>query len=236
VPPLPDSTAADWRLLCRVGAGAAVGVLVLMPLQMVVFIAWPPPDTAVEWLTLFRENAVVGLLDMDLLLTVDYVLLAVVFLALATNLVRRSPSLAVLSLMLELLAISSYFASMTAFEMLTLSRQYADASDGARRTIIEGTAHGLLATWEGTAFNVSYVLSAVALLMVSTVMLRSKVFSRAAGWSGVLAGAMSVVPPTVGSVGMVLSIASLAPTAVWLWLVARGLTRPSAVVIRRALP
>lgn len=196
-----------------------------MPLQMAVFIAWPPPDTAVEWLALFGENGFVGLVDMDLLLAVDYVLLAVVFLALAAVLMRHHPSLVLLSVMLELLAISSYFASMTAFEMLTLSRQYPDAADSVRRAIIEGAAVGFLATSEGTAFNVSYVLSAVALLIVSTVLLRSGVFSRAAGWSGVLAGAMSLVPPTVGSVGMVLSIASLAPTAAWLWLVARGLAK-----------
>src|SRR5215207_1798565 len=64
-----------WQTLHRVGGTAALAVLVLIPIQMVVFFLWPPPNTVIGWFTLFQDNALVGLLDMDLLLIVDYLLL-----------------------------------------------------------------------------------------------------------------------------------------------------------------
>lgn len=74
--------ASDWGLLYRIGGIAALTVLVLMIIQIFVYLAWPPPDTVVGWFALFRDNKIVGLLTMDLLLMVDYVLLIPVYLAL----------------------------------------------------------------------------------------------------------------------------------------------------------
>lgn len=59
---------------------AALAVLVLIPIQMVVFFIWPPRNSVIGWFTLFQDNAFVGLLNMDLLLIVDYLLLVGVFL------------------------------------------------------------------------------------------------------------------------------------------------------------
>src|SRR5687768_13094876 len=77
-----------WKPLYRTGAWAAIAVLVLVPFQMLVFVAWPPPETAEGWFRLFERNVVVGLLDMDLLLIVDQVLIGVMFLAIAVALWR----------------------------------------------------------------------------------------------------------------------------------------------------
>jgi hypothetical protein len=60
-----------------------------------------------------------------------------------------------------------------AFEMLTLSNQYATATMDVERSIFLAAGEAMLATWQGTAFDVSYVLSAIAILIVSAVMLRS---------------------------------------------------------------
>jgi hypothetical protein len=40
----------------------------LIPLQIVVFVAWPPPleGSTSEWFTLFHENWLLGLLSLDL--------------------------------------------------------------------------------------------------------------------------------------------------------------------------
>src|SRR5687767_15777008 len=117
--------ASDWTVLYRSGAAAAVSVLALMPLQMCVFMTWPPPTTVVGWFTLFQESAVVGLLDMDLLLVADFVLLGFVMAALSAALIEKNRALAAGALILELVAIAVYMASATAFEMLSLSRGYA---------------------------------------------------------------------------------------------------------------
>ena len=81
----------------------------------------------------------------------------------------------------------------------------------------------MLATWQGTAFNVSYILGAIALLVVSVVMLRSHVFSKITAYVGILASVLMFVPPTAGTIGIFFSLISLVPTVAWLVLIARRL-------------
>jgi hypothetical protein len=202
---------------------AALSILVLMPIQMILFLVWPPPNTVIGWFTLFHENALVGLIDMDLLLIVDYVLMLMVFLALWAAIRRANESLMVIALALQLVATATYFASTVAFEMLSLSNQYATATTDAERTIFLAAGQAMLATWQGTAFDISYVLGAVALLIVSVVMLRSHLFSKANGYAGMLAGVLALVPASAGMVGLLLSLMSLPPTAIWLLLTAQRL-------------
>jgi hypothetical protein len=58
----------NWKPIYRVGGGAALITAVLIPLQIVVFVAWPPPleGSTSEWFTLFHENWLLGLLSLDL--------------------------------------------------------------------------------------------------------------------------------------------------------------------------
>jgi len=221
---------SDWRSLYKVGAWSAVAVLIFIPIQMVVFVVWPPPQSVADWFALFHESSIVGLLDMDLLLSVDYVLLGLVYLALCVALMRGNRSLAALALALELLSVAIYFASTAAFEMLALSGRYAAATTDAERGIFLAAGEAMVATWQGTAFNASYLLGAAAILIVSVIMMRSDVFGRGAAYSGIIAGVTMLLPPTVGIVGIVLSLVSLIPTALWLVFVARGLFRAGSDV------
>ena len=183
---IPKSTYA-WQTLQRVGGMAALAVLVLIPVQMVVFFLWPPPNSVIGWFTLFQDNALVGLLDMDLLLIVDYLLLIGVFSALWASLRRANESFMAIALILQLVATATYFASTVAFEMLSLSNQYATATTEVERSIFLAAGQAMLATWQGTAFDVSYVLSALAILIVSAVMLRSHhLFSKTTGLCGIV--------------------------------------------------
>ena len=219
----PKSTYA-WQTLHRVGGMAALAVLVLIPIQMVVFFLWPPPNSVIGWFTLFQDNPLVGLLDMDLLLIVDYLLLIGVFSALWASLRRANESLMAIALILQLVATATYLASTVAFEMLTLSNQYATATTDVERSIFLAAGQTMLATWQGTAFDVSYVLSALAILTVSAVMLRShRLFSKVTGYAGLSAGILALVPPTAGTIGVVLSLVSLVPMVIWLALIARRL-------------
>jgi hypothetical protein len=123
----------------------------------------------------------------------------------------------------ELLAIAAYFASTTPFEMLTLSGQYASAVTDAERLSALSAGQATYAVWQGTAFSVSYILSAAAALIASVLMLRSSVFGRATAYAGILMGVAGLVPPTVGALGLVMSLVSLVPMWVWLFLAGRKL-------------
>ena len=215
--------------LYRWGALAAFAVLLLMPLQMAVYVIWPPPDSLHEWFVLLRDQPVIGLLGLDLLLLLDYLLLGIVFLALWAALRRASASLAATALTFEMLAIASYMASTAAFEMLALSGAYASASTDAERATVLAAAQAVMAGWEGTAFTVSYIVSAIALLMISRAMRQDSRFSRITAFAGWATGLLSLVPANAGRVGLVFSLLALVPTAVWLAASARDLMRLAAV-------
>jgi len=225
-----------WQTLHRIGGMTALAVLALIPVQMVVFFLWPLPSSVIGWFTVFHDNALVGLLDMDLLLIVDYLLLIGVFSALWASLRRANESLMSIALILQLVATATYLASTVAFEMLTLSNQYATANTEVERFIFLAAGEAMLATWQGTAFDVSYVLSALAILTVSAVMLRSHhLFSKTTGYAGLSAGVLALVPPTAGTVGLILSLVSLVPMVIWLALITRRLLR-SGPLERDPLP
>jgi Domain of unknown function (DUF4386) len=161
---------------------------------------------------------------MDLLLIVDYVLMLMVFFALWAYLRRANESLMAIALVLQVVATATYFASTAAFEMLSLSNQYTAANTDVERSMLLAAGYTMLATWQGTAFNVGYVLGGIALLIVSAVIIRSPyLFSKVTGYAGMAAGALALVPASAGMIGLAFSLVSLVPTAIWLALIARRL-------------
>jgi len=108
--------------------------------------------------------------------------------------------------------------------MLSLSDQYFAASTDLQRSTILAAGYVMLAIWQGTAFDISYILAAIATLMVSAVMLfRSKLFSRITAYSGIVASLLMFVPASAGTIGLLFSLFSLGPYAIWLSLVSKRL-------------
>jgi hypothetical protein len=110
---------------------------------------------------------------------------------------------------------------------MSLAEQYATGATDARREQLLAAGEATLASWTGTAFVTSYLLSAIATLVASIAMLRSHAFSRTTGILGVVYGALNLVPANAGMLGLVLSMCSLIPMLAWLALVARRLLRTS---------
>jgi len=217
---------ARARTMYRAAGVAAILVLAIFPLQMSVFaLAWPPPDTAQAYFDLLRDRPLVGLLSLDVLLMADWLALLVVWAGLYVALRGKAPRAMLVILAVALLSTAAYFVSNTAFQMLALSQQHAAAATEAERASLLAAGEAALARFEGPWFTASYVLSGLAVLAVSLVMWRAPAFGRLAGGVGVAYGALQLVPPNLGTVGMALSLASLLPMLAWLVLVARGLLR-----------
>lgn len=214
-----EAADAEWATLYRVGGVAAIISAVFVPIQIAVFVVSPPPSTAAGWFALFQRSWLLGLLDMDLLLLADQVLMGLILLALYFALRRANRSLMTLALASGMVSIATYFASGRAFEMLALGNQYAAATTAAQKAAVLAAGQVAVLGWMGTAFDVSYLLEAAALLLVGLVMLRSKVFGRVTAWVAVALGVLSLLPPTAGTPGLVMSLASLVPLEIWYLLV-----------------
>lgn len=222
-----DSETADsrWKVLYKAAGVAAFIMVILIVVQSVVFVVFPPPSTVEGYFSLFQNNWLIGLLDLDLIYIIISALMILIYLALYVALRQANQSLVTIALAISLVSTAVYFTSRTSFEMLSLSSQYANATTDAQRTIFLSAGQAALATYSGTAFDVYYILSAIALLLFSFVMLQSNVFSKVISYLGILAGALMLVPSTAGTIGLIFAFASLVPWAIWLVLFARRLFR-----------
>ena len=211
-----------WKSLYTVGGVAALISAVFLPIQIIVFIAFPLPDSVIGWFTLFRHNRLVGLVDLDLLLVADNVLLVPILLALYVALKRTNESIIALGTTFGFVGLALFIASNPAFEMLSLSDHYAAATTDAQRSVFLAAGQTMLASWQGTAFQVAYILGSIAGLAVSVVMLRSNIFNKVTAYAGILANAigLGLFVPTIGVFIAVFSVVFL-----WIWyiLVARRL-------------
>ncbi len=216
---IPES---DWSSLYRVGGMAALLMFVLTLVQSFVFIAYPPPSTVIDYFTLFQNNKLLGILDLDFLLIVINILLILIYLALYAALHQFDKSYTTIALILGLVGTTLFFASREAtFGMLSLSNQYAAATTDVQRVALLAAGQALLSIYNGTAFDLSYVLGGIVILIFSVVMLRSSIFSKATAYVGIVMGVLMLVPPTAGSIGLLLSLTSLIPTLIWLIPIAR---------------
>jgi len=197
----------------------------LIAVAVGVYIFWPPPGDVNGWFTLFRQNALLGLLDLDLVMVVSAALLIPLYLALYTALRRISQSLALVALALGLVGSALMISANPAFSMLSLSDGYATAATDAQRAMYLAAGQAALTNWTGTAFNVAYLFAGLTALIFSLLMLRSDLFSKVTAFAGIALGVLAIVPATAGTIGLWVSLVSLVPTVLWLALTAQQLTQ-----------
>ncbi len=216
-----QTTDARWRGIYSLGGAAALIMVILIPIQIVVFIASPPPSTVADYFVMFQHNKLLGLLDLDFLLMVDNVLSIALYLAFYVALKRVNAPWMAIATVLAFLSIGLFLSSREATLMMaTLSDRYAAATSDAQRAALLAAGETMLAIYNGTAFKVSYVFGSAALLIISIVMLRSDLFSKATAWLGIVANVLAF-GLFVPAAGVFISIFSVVILWIWDILIAR---------------
>jgi hypothetical protein len=149
-----------------------------------------PPDTVLEWFALLQQYRVLGLTLLNFFDLVNYALVGLIFLALYAALRQVHRSLMTLAAVLSFLGIAIYFASNQAFSMLSLSNQYAAATIESQKAMYLAAGQAVLAIHnnnQGMGLYMSLLLVSIAGLIIASVMLRSKIFSRGTAYVGILA-------------------------------------------------
>ena len=199
-----ETSDSDWKSLYRVGGVAALiaGILFRRNIaaEIGLFSNHPSPVTVGGWFSLLQNNRLLGLTYLNIFDIVNYALVSLMFLALYAVLRRVNKSYMVIATTLGLVGIGVYFASNTAFSMLSLSDQYAVSTTDEQRTMLLSAGEALLAINRFTSFGahpgsggyMSLLLIAVAGMIISIVMLRSDVFNRTTAHVGILASAFDL--------------------------------------------
>lgn len=219
-----ETSKSNWKSAFKIGGIAALLTFAITIVQSFIFIAFPPPATVIDYFTLFQKNKLLGILDLDFLLIVINVLLIFIYFALYAVLCQFNKSYSAIALILGLVGTTLFFASREAtFGLLALSNQYHAATTDAQKNMYLAAGQTLLTIYNGTAFDLSYIVGGVVILIFSAVMLQGNIFSKATAYVGIVMGILMLVPPTVGTIGLLLSLISLIPTLIWLILIARTL-------------
>lgn len=187
----PEKQNSIWHGVYKLGGIAALSA-VLVGLLEIIITFLPGGNTAqetvLEWFLLFRENPFMGLRNLGLLNIFLNVLAILTYFALyAAHRKDTNRPYAALAMIISFLGIGIFFATNRAFPMLALSNQYAIAASDAQRAVLEAAGQSMLSVGEshtpGTFLG--FCLSEIAGVMISIVMLRSGIFSKATAYAGI---------------------------------------------------
>lgn len=204
----------NFQPLYRVAQFLALTMLVLIPLQIIIYMIAPPPDTVKGFFELYQQNPLLGLLSLDFLYLFNNMIIVIIYLALFVLLYQEKTVTVLLALVLGLIGIACYYPSNPAFEILTLSNQYFQALP-EQQTIYLAAGEAVMAGYTGTSFDVYYVLSTICLLLFSYAIIKSTKFKNSVGFWGLASGILMIVPSSAGTLGMIFSLLSLVPWVVF---------------------
>lgn len=232
--PLLLNERVAWGTLYRVGGLSALIAAVLEIGAVFISIIFaravpgPPPGAVVQWFTLLHDHRFVGLTYLGILDLIAIALISMMFLALCVALRRGHTTSMAVAAALAFLGIAVYLATSTVVPMVSLSDQYAAATTDAKRSLLVAAGHAVLAVGGvGTGAYMSFLLMGVAGLVISVVMLRTSIFSRAAAYVGILANvatlAYYVVPLVAPSAGVLFLWISGLLFLIWMILVGHRL-------------
>ena len=219
-----ESVSSGWSSLYKLGGISSLLLVAIVIIQLIVFSIAPPPldGTALDWFILFQKNPIIGLIHFEFLMIIYVILCIPIALALYTLLRQVNPSWTVLYLILSLLGVMCFIAARPAFEMLHLSHGYAAAKTDAERAIFLAAGEAKVATFHGTAFYINYILGSLTGLMISMVMLKTTLFSKATAYVRI-ASSICDFGLFVPTIGMFIAIFSMLFLVIWNIMIARRL-------------
>ena len=213
---------SNWKGLLKLGG---IGALIAGPLTIIdimVYAVWPQPSSVTAWFSLFHKSWIVGLLDLDFLGMIIYIVVIPTILAFYVTLRRTSQSWSAVGGVLAFIGMVTYFASNTGVSMLSLSGQYAAATNDTQRTVIQSAGQAVLAIFFGPAFTTSFFLVSAALLITAVVMLRSPTFSARIAYVGIIANAAGVLEQLPVPTLITLVIVLVNAIGLGIWFISAG--------------
>jgi hypothetical protein len=215
------NTDFNWKKLYKVAGISALVIVLIIPVQVVVFSLFPPPEDSIGFIQLFHDNWLLGLLSLDLLYYFNNGFLVVFYLGLFASMRKVDFSGMLIALVLGLIGIAIYYVSSIGFEMLAVSKQYFQTESIEFKQQLIAIGHGLILRYKGTAFDVYYVFNAIALILIAKTMFKSVEFGKTAAIWGLIAGIFMIIPSTAGTIGLIFSLISLIPWIVFSVIVGR---------------
>ncbi len=225
-----DRGESGWKRLCGIGGVAAMILFAYCIITLIVLLTFGgPPGTAEETFTLLQNNKLAGLLRLDLLTVVFMPAYYLLFAGFYAALRRVQGAISALTTALAFVGVTLFLATPSIFSMVHLSDQYAAATTEAKKTLYLAAGEAIIASdmWHGTGAIAGGMFLLSAGVLISIVMLQTKVFSSVTAYVGLVTNGLDLARIFVGSfvpgVGVVLMAIAGVLYLVWFPLVGRRL-------------
>jgi hypothetical protein len=228
-----NETDLIWNSIYRVGGMAALGTLLVGVVEIgITFLPGgnTPCVTVFDWFTLFQTNSFMGLRNLGLLNILFNALAIPTFFALFGAHRKTSQTLAALAMIISFIGVAVFYATNRAFAMFDLSNQYALATSEAQKAILAAAGQAMLSVGQSHTPGtfIAFFLSESAGLLISVVMLRDRIFSKANAYVGLLGFSFLLIfeictsfVPGLRSVAMIFAMLGGILSLVWDILVAQ---------------
>lgn len=176
----------------RLGAAAAVVALLLVLLDIIISMgggdASPHTFTAIDWFKMYQDNSLTGLRMLGLINVMSLTICIPLYLAFYFAHSKVCGTYAALALILYLVGVAIYISNNAAIPMYVLSNKYAAASTEAQRVMLASAGEAIVA--KSVDFTpgsfIGFFFTEIAGLILSIIILRSRIFSRVAAYSGIM--------------------------------------------------
>jgi len=222
-----NSSPEHWNILYKAAGVAALVSEAAILLGLVMYFFWPyaPGNKSTEQIfVMLQAHPLGGMISLDLFLLLGNLFSLFIFLGLYISLKRLNPSYALMALAVGLLGLVLLIPARPIPELFALSKSYTAATTDADKSQLLAAGTALLALFNGIGWFLNTLLGGLSLLVSSIIMLRSKDFSKAAAWIGIITNAV-VCCFFIPVVGKWLLFLSLPGYMVWYILMTRAFFR-----------
>jgi hypothetical protein len=233
--PKAEYVSSDWAGFYKLGGVAALLIVLTGLLEIIITFlpgGYASAETVTDWFVLFQDNWFLGLRNLGLLNIVMTLLGIPMFLALYITHRNIDPPYSALAMIISFIGVAVFYATNRAFPILDLSNQYAGATTNAQRAILLAAGQSMLSVGESHTPGtfIAFFLSEVAGILISFVMLRSKVFTSLNAWYGILGFSLLLIfeifssfVPTLSDVVLIFAMCGGLMSMAWYILIARRL-------------
>ncbi|MBI9052013.1 MAG: hypothetical protein JEZ00_21540, partial [Anaerolineaceae bacterium] len=155
------------------------------------------PDSILGWYALLQNQPFIGLILLNMIDLVNYILVGLIFLSLMIALWKSNHFLVILSGLCTIAAVSFSIATNQALNIFWLSTQFASASTPDEQQMLLSMGKSLLAIHQQNSYSPngiypSYLLISIAGLILSWMMLKNDSFTLTNAWMGLLANSFGL--------------------------------------------
>jgi hypothetical protein len=189
--PLPPAIdRADKTIAYLGGAAALLVVLTVLVEILITFLpgGYTTAETVVEWFTLLQRSPFLGLRNLGLLNIIMNAFGIPLIFSLYWVHRKTSPSLAALALIVSMIGTAIFYATNRALPLFSLSAQWAAAPGAAERALLEAAGQAMLAVGQSHTAGtfLAFFFAEVGGIFMAVVMLRARLFNRAAACAGLI--------------------------------------------------